>query len=135
MRTGMKGFWVDMLKPINPNLSVLIGLLNIIYGAWSFIPSDDQALLEYLSFVDVRIWGLLLIGLGIYMVFTNRTKSLCKQSKPMAVNAVVWTMVSAWIAYTDFSNSIWILTAFIAIYSIFVSANFWVNYEYPNKKT
>lgn len=126
-----KDFWESMLQPINPNLSILIGLLNVLYGLWLFIPDEDLAIYQYLDFfIPGQVWGVILVGLGASMMYINRKYSPRAQVKPMYLNAIIWSIITGFTALGDVTNNIWILMLFVCIYSIFVASNFWVNWEY-----
>lgn len=136
MKGRMDGFFAGLLAPINPNLSILLGFLNVIYGAWMFIPSDQesQTIYRYLDFiVDGKWWGLFIVCVGLLMIYLNRTGRIKNSVKPMAFNSIMWTAIAAFVATGDIYNNVWIPMAFIAIYSMFVAANLWINYSYKKK--
>lgn len=132
-----KKFWHSLLEPINPNLSILLGLFNVVYGLWTFLPSLSRSgdINEYLSnYGGPGVWGACIALLGIVMVYFNRTQGPRAQVNAMSANAVAWSFFSAVFAHKDLYDTSWLMAMFIAFYSIIVAANFWVNWEYTGRK-
>jgi len=126
-----RNLWDRLLDPINPHLSILIGLLNIVFGMWTILvpPPDTAVIYPYLQYFQPgEPWGFVILIVGIWMLYVHFFHRVRYLFLPMSVNGVMWSIMTALVAFGDWHASVWILMSFVAIYSLFVAANLKVNF-------
>lgn len=128
--------WDQLLEPVNPHLCVLLSFLNILYGAWLFIQASDPSIVfPYLDYLLTgQVWGAVLIGIGLFMYGLHRYAKTHLLSRPMAVNGILWAIMTALIVVGNWHNAMWVLTFFVAVYCLFVAANLSINFTDKHKK-
>lgn len=118
-----RNLWDSLLAPINPHLCVLLGALNVLYGAWALLPGATEPV-AYLNFYDIGfVWGIACFVLGAILVIIQKWGEPSQLSFPMAINGVLWSVMSGLAFFGDMHANLWILMGGVAVYSIFVSAN------------
>ena len=122
-----------VLAPMNPYVSVVLGLLTFCWGLWvlnpaiqTFTRSDIYS--EALSFMPEWGWGLwaTACGLGILVsIFYGRTRPMA-----CALGATVWHWftISGFFWWGDYQNTAGLTYGFIAIYALLAYLNIRVNY-------
>ena len=122
-------FWQLMLKPINPSMCLLLGYINILYSIVVLIPGGDQD--HYYEYLDEvfshSLWVLLFLITGIAILHYVSRQSMIKAARALAVNGLLWIMLTTYNIVDVFYSALWVPTLAIAVYSILVSANFSVN--------
>ncbi|QLF83302.1 hypothetical protein SEA_NICEHOUSE_58 [Rhodococcus phage NiceHouse] len=128
-----RNLWDSLLEPINPHLCVLLGVLNILYGAWGVLPgaSEPLAYLDFLGMGDV--WSVITLLMGIILFFIHKWGEPSQLSFPMSINGVLWAVMSGLVLFGDVHSNLWVLMGGVAIYSIFVSANLHTHFGYKRK--
>lgn len=125
----MMGFWRGMVKPINPRLASMIGLLNIMYGLVLLLPEGETV---YKNNREDLIVGLGLIVLGSATTIAVVNEMFKSISFFVGVDAIAWSVNTSFHFVTDIYNPMWTAAFIISLYSVVVSANIWVNYVYTN---
>lgn len=126
-----KDLWDSLLEPINPHLCVLLGFLNIAFGVLGLMPgASDSPVYSFLDAVaPASMWAIISIGIGVMLVSLHKWGKTVDLVIPMWINGVFWAFQSAVILFSDWNSSGWLIMGFIAVYSLFVAANFKVNFR------
>lgn len=137
MKEEKQGFWDGLLDPINPNLCVLIGYLNIFYGSWKLIMGHSENPLAYPlleHFVSAPALAIFLIVCGLAIVLTQKILNKQYLSKVMSMNGIIWAVMSALVVAGNLHSTIWILMGMVGIYSLFVAANLKTHFSSKSTK-
>ena len=122
-------FWQLMLKPVNPSMCLMLGFLNILFSLVVLIPgAESDQYYKYLDDVFVHsIWVIPVLITGIAILYFGRAHNKKAASRILAINGLLWTMMTLYNIVDLFYSALWVPTLAIAIYSILISANFSVN--------
>ena len=126
-------FWQLMLKPVNPSMCLLLGFVNILYSSIVLIPGGDQDhYYEYLDDVFPHSsWVLPVLVTGLAILYYVNKQSSTMASRVLAINGVLWVMLTIYNIVDLFYSALWVPTLAIALYSMLISANFSVNKNAP----
>ena len=126
-----KDLWDSLLEPINPHLCVLLGFLNIAFGVLGLMPGASGS--PVYSFLDAvapaPIWAIISIAVGVMLVSLHKWGKTRDLVVPMWINGILWAFQATVVLFSDWNSSGWLIMGFIAVYSLFVAANFKVNFR------
>ena len=117
--------------PMNPYLSIIGAILNIVYGGFLLLPwtRSPKAAAPYLEYVfPDGLWAWPLLFLGIAMLLTLVFWNALSMSNFMAANGILWSIMTGLLMVGEWTSGTWILYLVIAIYSLMTSANLKVNF-------
>lgn len=132
-----RNLWDSLQEPINPHLCLLLGILNVLYGLWALLPFAENPIEAY-EFLDLiapgQFWGGCVLIIGLVLVTIHKWGEPYMLGSLMAINGILWTVMSALTALGDWQSNVWILMLGVAVYSTFVAANLKTNFKAPRNK-
>lgn len=143
MGASIDRFVTNLLKPINVDASIIMGVFTSMWGAWLLLPvqSFDSADLysKMERFAPEWAWGSWALICGLLITWTLMKKSYKALSQAMLFGLWHWATVSGMMWWGDWKNTGGLTYTFIAIYVWFIYINVHINHvvlpdEMKNKR-
>lgn len=125
-------FVQGMLKPINPNASIILGILTNFWGIWLLLPHDVFDTASVYSrmdqFAPEWAWGLWAFFCGLSVIVSILKSNWCWLARSMGFAVWHWCTVSGMMWWSNWQDTGGLTYTFISIYAIYVYLNVKVNY-------
>lgn len=132
MGRRVDNFVKGMLKPINPNASIILGVLTAAWGAWLLLPHtvfDSAPLYSKMDqFAPEWAWGTWAFVCGILIIASILKSNWNWLAKSMGFAVWHWSTVSGMMWWGDWQNTGGLTYSFITLYAVYVFLNVKINY-------
>lgn len=132
MGSKVDKFVKGLLKPINPNASIILGILTNFWGLWLLLPHtvfDHSALYSKMDqFAPEWAWGTWAFICGLLIIVSILKSNWYWLAKSMGFAIWHWSTVSGMMWWGDWHNTGGLTYTFISIYAIYVFLNVKINY-------
>ena len=128
-----------LLRPINPYLSVLLGLFTLSWGAWvvnPFIKTFDEVetYRKAVEFAPEWAWGTWSIIAGASIIIAIWKNNVSLLSGALAFATWHWFTVGGMTWWGDWHNTAGLTYTFVALYSTSAYLNIRTNYVRVGRK-
>lgn len=133
MNRRLEKFASGVLAPMNPYVSVVLGLLTFVWGLWVLLPFWDvftraDVYIKALEFAPEWAWGAWATTTGASIlvgIYYAHARPLA-----LALGAVTWHWftVAGMLWWGDWQNTAGLTYTFIGVYSVLAYLNVRVNY-------
>lgn len=129
--TKMEKVAVGLLGPINPYVSILLGILTFFWGLWLALPFNTFGSAAVYSkmdqFAPEWLWAFWAMCVGLVSVYTILRRKSKMLSKAHGFTSWHWATVSAMMWWGNWQNTAGLTYTFISLYAVFCYLNVKVN--------